>query len=329
LIATRAQRSTDARTRRPETVAAACLLGLLGLAVGTARAESGETAVQATTAETSASSAQPATTATTPSAEAAATSPPGRSVRIIEARVRPAKAYFYGLKKIRFAIKLAAKAPTDLRIDIVRRSGRLERSIVRLDVPPKRRTVIPWDGLSTAGAPVRGKLRFLVRGVNGEPIVIARRYAAKRKKGPKMRFGLFDHIFPVRGKHSYGDGIGAPRAGHTHQGQDISAKCGTRLVAAQGGTVQVAAYQAGGAGYYVVIDTIGSDVDHVYMHMIGPLGVVPGQVVYTGQGFGQVGSTGRSSGCHLHFEMWSPPGWYEGGSFWDPAPYLRAWDRYS
>jgi murein DD-endopeptidase MepM/ murein hydrolase activator NlpD len=42
-----------------------------------------------------------------------------------------------------------------------------------------------------------------------------------------------------------------------------------------------------------------------------------------------VGESGNASGCHLHYEMWSPPGWYEGGTFMDPAPYLKAWDKYS
>ena len=42
-----------------------------------------------------------------------------------------------------------------------------------------------------------------------------------------------------------------------------------------------------------------------------------------------VGETGDAQGCHLHFEMWSPPGWYEGGSPFDPLPELEKWDRYS
>ena len=313
-------------------VIAACVLALLVLASGSARAQSADPlAVDPAPAEggeTAATAAEPAAPAAAPPpADTAAGTPPGKSVRVVEARVRPRRAYFYGLRKISFALQLAAKAPTDVRIDIVRRSGLLERSIVQLDVAPKVRTVIRWDGLNSAGAEVRGKLRFLVRGVNGEPIAIARRYvAAPGKKGPKVNFGVFDHIFPVRGKHTYGDGLGAGRG---HQGQDVAAACGTKLVAAQGGTVQVNAYQAGGAGYYVVIDTVGSDVDHVYMHLQGPPGLTVGQTVLTGQLFGYVGTTGRSTGCHLHFEMWSGPGWYEGGSVLDPSPSLRAWDKYS
>jgi murein DD-endopeptidase MepM/ murein hydrolase activator NlpD len=51
--------------------------------------------------------------------------------------------------------------------------------------------------------------------------------------------------------------------------------------------------------------------------------------VRTGQPIGFVGDTGDADGCHLHFEMWSGPGWYTGGSPFDPLPSLQAWDRVS
>ena len=51
--------------------------------------------------------------------------------------------------------------------------------------------------------------------------------------------------FPVRGPHSYGDGVGAPRVGpHRTRARTSSARCGTKLVAARGGRVQWKAYQA-------------------------------------------------------------------------------------
>lgn len=42
---------------------------------------------------------------------------------------------------------------------------------------------------------------------------------------------------------------------------------------------------------------------------------------------GAVGRTGNATACLLHFELWSAPGWYEGGSAFDPVPQLKAWDR--
>jgi murein DD-endopeptidase MepM/ murein hydrolase activator NlpD len=89
------------------------------------------------------------------------------------------------------------------------------------------------------------------------------------------------------------------------------------------------AYQAGGAGYYTVIRGRGTKQDYVYMHMTGPGVVAVGETVKTGARVGLVGSTGGSSGCHLHFELWTQPGWYAGGAPYDPLPALKYWDSYS
>jgi murein DD-endopeptidase MepM/ murein hydrolase activator NlpD len=124
--------------------------------------------------------------------------------------------------------------------------------------------------------------------------------------------------------------VGAPRVGHTHQGQDIAAACGTRLQAARGGKVQWKSYQAGGAGNYIVIDGKGTGHDWVYMHLKKRSPLRRGERVRTGQGIGVVGSTGASSGCHLHIEEWSSPGWYEGGHFLKSITrHLKQWDRWS
>jgi murein DD-endopeptidase MepM/ murein hydrolase activator NlpD len=66
------------------------------------------------------------------------------------------------------------------------------------------------------------------------------------------------------------------------------------------------------------------------MHLqTGSIPVVIGQRVRTGDLLGRVGSTGASSGPHLHFEVWEGGGWYEGGHPVDPLPYLRRWDSWS
>lgn len=150
--------------------------------------------------------------------------------------------------------------------------------------------------------------------------------------GQTAPFLLRGRTFPVAGAHDFGGPgarFGAPRSGHTHQGQDVIAACGVPLVAAEGGNLSVNSYQAGGAGYYVVVRGALSGTDYVYMHMVSASPLLVGQLVYTGQALGSVGSTGSSSGCHLHFEHWSAPGWYAGGAPYDPLPELTYWDSYS
>jgi murein DD-endopeptidase MepM/ murein hydrolase activator NlpD len=136
-------------------------------------------------------------------------------------------------------------------------------------------------------------------------------------------------VFPVQGLHNYGGPgarFGAPRNGHTHQGQDIIAACGTPLVSVMNATVQYAGYQASGAGNYVVLDNNGTADDFVYMHLATPAYVsTVGAPVAAGQQIGVVGQTGDASGCHLHFEYWQGD-WYGGGQPIDPLPYLLAWD---
>jgi len=72
-----------------------------------------------------------------------------------------------------------------------------------------------------------------------------------------------------------------------------------------------------------VIDGANTGVDYVYMHLRRPPLVRTGDRVFTGQKIGEVGETGRATGCHLHFEMWTAPGWYAGGRAFDPLPSLR------
>lgn len=134
-------------------------------------------------------------------------------------------------------------------------------------------------------------------------------------------------VFPVLGPHDYGGPdarFGAPRNGHTHQGQDVTAACGTPLVSVMTGTVQYAGYQSA-AGNYIVVDNDGTADDFVYMHLGTPAYVKTDGVVGAGQQIGVVGETGDATGCHLHFEYWQGD-WYGGGHPIDPLPYLKAWD---
>ena len=132
--------------------------------------------------------------------------------------------------------------------------------------------------------------------------------------------------FPVQGRYTYGDGFGVKRGTATHRGQDILAAQGTPVVTPRAGTVSWRAYQAEGAGYYVVV---GADDgrDFVFMHLLdGSITVAKGDTVTAGQAFAQVGQTGRATAPHLHFEIW-PDGWYASDASQpiDPRPDLDAW----
>lgn len=91
---------------------------------------------------------------------------------------------------------------------------------------------------------------------------------------------------------------------HGHNGIDIAASYGTPILAAAGGTVTLVRGGDGwngGYGNYVVI-THKKGVQTLYAHM-SSLNVRQGQTVSKGQQVGGMGSTGRSTGVHLHFEV--------------------------
>jgi murein DD-endopeptidase MepM/ murein hydrolase activator NlpD len=133
-------------------------------------------------------------------------------------------------------------------------------------------------------------------------------------------------VFPVAGPHSFGDGFGVDRGDHIHQGQDIPAADGTPLVAPRTSTVFATGYSASGSGEYVVLYDSGANRSYVYFHLHrGSTLVSDGQSVRAGQRIGAVGTTGHSTGPHLHFELWVGR-WFDGGHAVDPLPTLRSWD---
>jgi murein DD-endopeptidase MepM/ murein hydrolase activator NlpD len=137
------------------------------------------------------------------------------------------------------------------------------------------------------------------------------------------------HFFPVAGPHGFGGAdarFGAQRAGHIHQGQDVTAATGTPLRAVTAGTIIYRSYQAGGAGYYFVLHSSTDGRDYVYMHLRETALYGQGTPVHGGERLGYVGATGDASGPHLHFEIWVG-GWYaKGGAPIDPLPELKRWD---
>ena len=99
-----------------------------------------------------------------------------------------------------------------------------------------------------------------------------------------------------------------------HYGIDLSASSGTPIVAVRSGTVSVATFNDS-AGFYVNINH-GDGFTSRYLHMTHYI-VSPGQKVSAGQVIGYVGSTGTSTGPHLHFSLL-----YNGVNV-NPADFIR------
>ena len=244
-------------------------------------------------------------------------------LRLRSERTGPGKVFFNGTRKATYRYSIGGVRPRDLRIQAVRRrNGRVVRTWRRDNVEPRTKQKIRWAGNNRHGRGIRkGKYVFRVRTRNGGAADRSR-----TKKGERsIRF--LPHKFPVRGRHSYWDGFGA---GRRHRGQDIGGRCGSKVVAARGGRVQWRGYQAGGAGYYLVIDGKGTRNDYVYMHLYRRHRPRDGRRVRTGERIGTLGRSGNASDCHLHFELWSGPGWYDGGRpLRSVGRRLKKWDTWS
>lgn len=116
----------------------------------------------------------------------------------------------------------------------------------------------------------------------------------------------------------FGEGWGAPRSGHSHQGMDLVAHRGAPILAIEDGVVIREGRQANGALRIVLQGRSGSKF--FYGHMSRDL-VHAGSRVKRGQVIGLMGDTGSPGQVHLHFEYWRSGG--ESAAV-DPAPLLRS-----
>ncbi len=147
---------------------------------------------------------------------------------------------------------------------------------------------------------------------------IQRAEAEKAAAGIRDSYGGGTFVWPCpasrRVTSDYGPRTAPMESASTnHQGIDIGAPEGSDICAAASGTVRAAAYSSAG-GNYVMIDH-GGGLYTVYMHASSLL-VSSGQKVNAGDVIAKVGSTGISTGSHLHF------GVSENGSYVSPWKYL-------
>jgi murein DD-endopeptidase MepM/ murein hydrolase activator NlpD len=237
-------------------------------------------------------------------------------------------ARFYDLgRPAQVAFRIDGRGAT-VRVKLqIRRAGKLIRTIDLGDRATGRAHRVTLMGREGGRLP-EGTLqvRLTARDRSGRGL------SASSRASATGMLGFYWHRFPVLGPVDYGgDGsrFGADRPGHVHQGQDLTAAEGTPVVAPRAGVVKSVAYQEGGAGHYVVLEGDGENRSYVFMHLReGSVRVSEGDRVRTSERLADVGSTGSSSGPHLHFEIWVGP-WYAGGQAIDPLPDLRRWDRWS
>jgi murein DD-endopeptidase MepM/ murein hydrolase activator NlpD len=258
-----------------------------------------------------------AATAALPAAVGSATTspPPGSGFRDVS--VSPRHAYFAG-KPIRIAFRAPAPAPIAMRVDVVREATHTPVWHLTLTgVQAAAMQHVTWDGVTSGGdvAP------------NGTYHLRLTAPGAMVRNG--ATFTLHGHIYPIRGRHRDrgADGaFGVPRSGgRTHEGFDVYAACGTKLVAARGGTVVRSIYDPVLYGNLLIVHGERTERDYWYAHMQHASPLHAGDRARTGQAIGRVGKTGnaRTIGCQLHLEI------RRRGVPFDPAPELHAWDAWS
>ena len=212
--------------------------------------------------------------------------------------------------------------------------GRGTRAVVNLGQVAANRTVKPAWPIPRKLEPGRYRVRLAVTGAHGAKLARSSRAPGRAtvvvKRGPVIDGPITPGVFPVAARHAYGgeDSVfGAKRQSHSHEGQDIGAASGVPVVAPTPGRINATGYQASGAGHYIVMDS-SDGRSFMFAHLLAlSIAVLPGQQVLPGQGLGQVGSSGGTSGPHLHFEIWM-------GSWRlnalsrpvNPLPQLLAWD---
>ena len=235
---------------------------------------------------------------------------------------------FYDLgRPARVVFRIDGRSST-VRVKLqVRRAGSVIRTIDLGDQTTGRSHSVSFTGREGGRLPEGTlQLRLSARDPRGRGLRATGRASATDS------LGFYWHRFPLAGPFTYSgpDGeFGAGRPGHVHQGEDLLAPEGTPVVAPRGGEVTTVAYQAGGAGHYVVLRAEDEDRSYVFMHLRqGTIRVRAGERVRTGSRLADVGATGAASGPHLHFEMWVGE-WFGGGHAVDPLPELRRWDAWS
>lgn len=165
--------------------------------------------------------------------------------------------------------------------------------------------VFTLDGVETKRTAISSEV--ITKPVAQKVVVGTKRVIAADKNGDAPMCWPIKRVARSYVSSYVGDGRG-------HKGMDIVAPAGTPIYAATGGTVTYSGWDTSGYGYKIVVKH-SNGYETLYAHC-SALYVKKGDVVAKGETIGAVGTTGRSTGNHLHFEV------HKNGKIKDPSLYI-------
>lgn len=245
-----------------------------------------------------------------------------QAASVVGGGVLPLDVVFDSGKALQVRAGIAGRGRERIRMEIFRRgNGRIVKGFSRTVRLPKRRVGRRLVRQVWAGRTWVGEV--------APPGSYAVRVSWDRGKRSKIlgRFEFRDHLPPVTGQTGSRGPVGefgaGRNGGRVHEGFDILAPCGRKLVAARGGRIADVGHDPVLYGYYLRIRATAEPYSYFYSHLAEPSPVRHGQRIRTGQFVGRVGQTGNAATtpCHLHFQV------ERDGRPLDPVPFLRSWTR--
>ncbi|MSX03050.1 MAG: peptidoglycan DD-metalloendopeptidase family protein [Actinobacteria bacterium] len=298
----------------------------------------GSLLISAPTAFAEAGGASPDPSPAPPTGEPSGGTGYGTPVTVIPGRprIRTLKLTDSSLKsgqRATIVVRIARSKATSAKVKVaIARSGRKTLTVNPGRLSTNRNHSIKLPALSSGSY----RITVSVYGASAKEVVRGGvlRLTVKPKSSPQSPStpsAPSSGVFPVRGSYSFGGSgarFGAGRTGHTHEGQDVVGASGLPIVAPLSGEVRYVNYQAEGAGRYIILRA-NNGWDMMFAHcQYASAAVRAGERVRAGDRLCLLGSTGDSSGPHLHFEIW-PHGWRDtpGTRPIDPLPQLKKWAR--
>ena len=191
----------------------------------------------------------------------------------------------------------------DTVLSVAQRYGMTVSDLMRLNPGVEMASLTPGSQLRVAAtAPMRAHMLLALKPMGSGAISWPDLPNLPQvPQAPLPGSGAGDYIWPTQGVFSSGYGW---RWGRMHKGIDVANSTGTPIVAAKEGRVTFSGWHDGGYGYLVEISHADGSLTR-YGHNSRLL-VGQGQEVRQGEAISQMGSTGNSTGPHLHFEIIAP-----------------------